>query len=75
MTQTTVGIQDLKARLSSYMRQVKDGATLVITERGMQTSQYSSLAYALNPCHHCISFRLASMSLFYCSTAPIQPWN
>ena len=34
MTQTTVGIRDLKARLSSYMRQVKDGATLVITERG-----------------------------------------
>ena len=34
MTQTTVGIRDLKARLSSYMRQVKDGATLVITEHG-----------------------------------------
>jgi prevent-host-death family protein len=34
MTQATVGIRELKARLSAYMRQVKDGATLVITERG-----------------------------------------
>jgi len=34
MTQTTVGIRELKARLSAYMRQVKAGATLLITERG-----------------------------------------
>jgi prevent-host-death family protein len=34
MTQMTVGIRELKARLSYYMRQVKTGATLVVTERG-----------------------------------------
>jgi prevent-host-death family protein len=34
MGQTSVGIRELKSRLSSYLRQVKDGATLVITERG-----------------------------------------
>ena len=34
MTQTTVGIRELKSRLSHYMRQVKGGATLLITERG-----------------------------------------
>jgi len=34
MTQTTVGIRELKARLSSYLRKVKNGATLTITERG-----------------------------------------
>jgi prevent-host-death family protein len=34
MTPTAVGIRELKARLSSYLRQVKDGATLIITERG-----------------------------------------
>jgi prevent-host-death family protein len=34
MTQTTVGIRDLKARSGGYLRQVKDGATMVITERG-----------------------------------------
>jgi len=34
MTQTTIGIRELKTRLSSYMQQVKAGATLVITERG-----------------------------------------
>ena len=34
MGQTSVGLRELKSRLSSYLRQVKDGATLVITERG-----------------------------------------
>jgi prevent-host-death family protein len=31
---TTVGIRELKARLSSYMDQVKAGATVTVTERG-----------------------------------------
>lgn len=31
---TTVGVRDLKANLSAHLRRVKDGATLVITDRG-----------------------------------------
>ena len=34
MTEMTVGIRELKARLSAYMRQVKAGSTLTVTERG-----------------------------------------
>jgi prevent-host-death family protein len=34
MAQTTVGIRELKARLSNYLKQVKAGATLTVTERG-----------------------------------------
>ncbi len=34
MTQLTVGIRDLKARLSEYLRQVKEGETVIITEHG-----------------------------------------
>ena len=34
MGETSVGIRELKARLSLYLRQVKGGATLLITERG-----------------------------------------
>jgi len=34
MIQTTVSIRELKSRLSHYLRQVKGGATLLITERG-----------------------------------------
>ena len=34
MTQTAIGIRELKTRLSNYMQQVKAGSTLVITERG-----------------------------------------
>ena len=34
MSQTTVGIRELKSHLSHYLRLVKRGATLLITERG-----------------------------------------
>ena len=34
MAETVVGIRELKARLSSYVRQVKAGGTVVITDRG-----------------------------------------
>lgn len=32
--QTKAGIRELKTQLSAYLRQVKDGATVIITERG-----------------------------------------
>jgi len=34
MGEQTVGVRELKAHLSEYLRQVKQGRTLVITERG-----------------------------------------
>lgn len=34
MRQKTVGIRELKAHLSGLVREVKEGATLVITDRG-----------------------------------------
>jgi prevent-host-death family protein len=34
MIKARVGVRELKAGLSGYLRQVKAGATLVITERG-----------------------------------------
>lgn len=34
MTNHTVGIRDLKAQLSEYLRQVKAGETVIITEHG-----------------------------------------
>ena len=34
MAEMTVGIRELKAQLSAYIRQVKAGGTVVITERG-----------------------------------------
>ncbi len=34
MQVTTVGIRDLKAKLSQYIRQVKSGETVIITEWG-----------------------------------------
>ena len=34
MGEQTVGVRELKARLSEYLRQVKQGRTIIITERG-----------------------------------------
>jgi prevent-host-death family protein len=34
MGEMSVGVRELKGRLSAYLRQVKGGATLVITEHG-----------------------------------------
>ena len=34
MRETTVGVRELKAQLSKYLRQVKAGKSITITERG-----------------------------------------
>ncbi len=34
LAETTVGVRELKAQLSKYVRQVKAGRTIVIAERG-----------------------------------------
>jgi prevent-host-death family protein len=34
MGEITVGVRDLKSRLSEYLRKVKQGHTVVITDRG-----------------------------------------
>lgn len=39
MSEITVGIRELKSRLSKYVRQVKSGASLVITEHGKPVGQ------------------------------------
>ena len=39
MSQIMVGIRELKAQLSYYVQQVKEGATLVITEHGKPVGQ------------------------------------
>lgn len=39
MAEIKVGIKDLKANLSRYMREVKKGRSVVITERGVPIGQ------------------------------------
>ena len=39
MSEVRVGIRELKARLSEYMRRVKAGQTVIITERGTPVGQ------------------------------------
>ena len=44
MAQKTVGIRELKARLSACVRQVKAGDTVVITERGKPVARIVPLS-------------------------------
>ena len=43
--ETTVGIRELKARLSIYLQQVKDGKTVIITERGRPIGRIAPLLH------------------------------
>ncbi|MGH7318445.1 MAG: type II toxin-antitoxin system Phd/YefM family antitoxin [Candidatus Rokuibacteriota bacterium] len=39
MSERGVGVRELKARLSAYLREVKAGHTIVITEHGQQVGR------------------------------------
>ena len=47
MAQVTVGVRELKAQLSRYIRQVKAGATLVITDRGQPVGRMVPLGMTI----------------------------
>ncbi len=46
--QTTVGIRDLKAQLSHYVRQVKSGETVIITEYGKPVGRIVPMEVSLD---------------------------
>jgi prevent-host-death family protein len=48
MSEMSVGIRDLKTRLSEYMRQVKAGRTIVITELGRPVGRIVPATLSLN---------------------------
>lgn len=69
MQSTETGIRELKAQLSTYLRQVKAGATIVITERGKPIGRIVPMAQSLDD-------RLEQMSqagLITWSGAKLQP--
>jgi prevent-host-death family protein len=47
MRQITVGIREIKGQFSHYLRQVKAGATVVITERGTPVGRLVPVASSL----------------------------
>jgi prevent-host-death family protein len=48
MGEQTIGVRELKARLSQYLRQVKQGRTLVITERGKPVGRLVPIGQSLD---------------------------
>ncbi len=46
MAVVTVGIRELKARLSKYMQRVQEGETVIITERGKPVGQIIPISSA-----------------------------
>lgn len=63
MNQAHIGIRELKSRLSHYLRRVKAGETLVITERGKPIGR-------IVPVETSLEERLAAMS-----RAGLIQWN
>jgi prevent-host-death family protein len=47
MSEVRVGIRELKSRLSEYLRQVKAGETVVITDRGQPVGRIVPMAQPL----------------------------
>ncbi len=47
MNETSVGVRELKSRLSEYLRQVKAGQTVVITEHGQPVGRIVPAAQSL----------------------------
>ncbi len=48
MGEMNVGVRDLKSRLSEYLRQVKAGETIVITEHGKPVGRIVPAAQSLD---------------------------
>jgi prevent-host-death family protein len=48
MAEQRVGVRELKARLSEYLRQVKNGGTVVITEHGVPVGRLTPAALTLD---------------------------
>lgn len=47
MSEVQVGVRELKSKLSQYLRQVKAGQTVTITERGKPVATISPVAQSL----------------------------
>ena len=63
MGEQTVGVRELKARLSEYLREVKAGRTILITERGQPVGR-------LVPAGETLQARLQAMV-----DAGLAEWN
>jgi prevent-host-death family protein len=48
MSERKVGVRELKARLSEYLRHVKEGDTIVITEHGRMVGRIVPAGQSLN---------------------------
>ncbi len=48
MSETRVGVRDLKARLSKYLRQVSQGQTVIITDHGHPVGRLSPVDQPLD---------------------------
>ena len=47
MNETRVGTRELKTNLSKYLRRVKAGETIIVTERGKEIGQIMPVAQSL----------------------------
>jgi prevent-host-death family protein len=63
MSEIRVGVRDLKTHLSEYLRQVRQGSTLIITDHGKPVGR-------LSPIQQSLEERLAALQI-----AGMVAWN
>jgi prevent-host-death family protein len=62
MKQKTIGIRELKDQLSGHIKEVKDGMTLVITERGKPVARLVPVAELEDKIQQMLATGMASWS-------------
>ena len=68
MASRTVGVRELKTRLGTYLRHVRGGQTLVITDRGLPVAELRPIAADAS-----LPARLATLASQGAVTVPTQP--
>ncbi|HXR60806.1 MAG TPA: type II toxin-antitoxin system prevent-host-death family antitoxin [Solirubrobacterales bacterium] len=57
----SVGVRELRQNLSKYLREVKDGETFLVTERGVEVARLSPSGPADSPIARLVAERGATM--------------
>jgi len=72
----TVGIRDLKTRLGTYLRLVREGATLIVTDRGRPIAELRPLSHSAGEdLDAVIEDMIALGEVSRPSSGPIEPFE
>jgi prevent-host-death family protein len=75
MSKAVVGVRELKSRLGSYLREVRRGQTIVVTDRGEPVAELRPIAAAKSGAGAELDRLVALGRLTRASKAPLAPFR